>query len=136
VVQHSSHVTYGRLIIAVLTVTPVYCNWMLFPFYVAISALYAVSSVSTFGYQSTESIGRVPAPRARSVGRYAIIVPTRISIGTNKLRGFSPRANYTDRRLSIKTVPTFGDRKVAPQLYSRAGRGNSMLNSVNVDAMT
>jgi hypothetical protein len=29
---------------------------------------------------------------------------------TNKLRGLSPRANYTDRRLSAKLVPTFADR--------------------------
>jgi hypothetical protein len=27
-----------------------------------------------------------------------------------KLRGLSPRANYTDRRLSEKLVPTFADR--------------------------
>jgi hypothetical protein len=28
----------------------------------------------------------------------------------NKLRGLNPRANYTDRRLSTKLVPSFADR--------------------------
>jgi hypothetical protein len=36
---------------------------------------------------------------------------------TNKLRGFSPQANYieweSDRRLSAKLVPTFADREVS-----------------------
>jgi hypothetical protein len=66
-------------------------------------------------------------------------------LNKTKLRGLSPRANYTDRRLSAKLVPTFADKEchvvsvtdpcgrilgfldrsryfffqVAPQLYSR-----------------
>jgi hypothetical protein len=39
---------------------------------------------------------------------------------TKKLRGFSPRTNYTDRRLSVKLVPTFAARGVL-----RSQRGGS-----------
>jgi hypothetical protein len=41
----------------------------------------------------------------------------------NKLRGLSPRANYTDRSLSAKLVPTFADKGCCvvstTDLYSR-----------------
>jgi hypothetical protein len=36
-----------------------------------------------------------------------------MELPANQLRGFSPRTNYTDRRLSAKLMPTFTDRGVS-----------------------
>jgi hypothetical protein len=43
-----------------------------------------------------------------------------------KLRGLSPRANYTDRSLSVKLMPTFVDRGV---LRSQRGGSPTAVNS-------
>jgi hypothetical protein len=37
----------------------------------------------------------------------------RLTTKQNKLRGLSPRENYTDRHLSAKIVPTFADSGVS-----------------------